>query len=276
MRAGRKGEGDAAGDFVAGDDRRQRLRPARPRHLGRRQRRRIPGRHDPPAGPHHLAAVADIGGDAGDAAGQRLEDPDRRNPRQSLAIRLPRYVQRDPGAGIGRGRPRIGQISGICNARRFQPPPRIRWIAHSIRLKAMLLQPPRRLQQIFLQLSRPFFIAPVADPDHFRRVIFPRFIRRGLENAEIGGLVQGITAPDVKSGFVHPPQALAKGHHRVKFVHLTGRNFVRPADAAVVRIVPDQPETELMAQTLECLNQRRVAPFMRHHPFHIPQWLFEK
>ena len=188
-----------------------------------------------------MLGVAPWRGDERQAAGECLEDADRRDARQQGCVVAARHVHRRemPGEQLRRksvGSPTLiaGAVGGQQGLRRFG-------IADAMDVEWQ----PRlrcRLQQEGFDLLGSLTVAPVSDPDQPRAGLL---LRKRMEQASVGRLVPGPHAVAPTPSPVDLRQRLAESQDAIVAGQIERAHRLRFADCAMMRVVEQQSETVL-------------------------------
>ena len=104
-----------------------------------------------------------------------------------------------------------------------------------------------RLEEKFLQLLRPFLIAPIADPDD----LAPALIRNDRpEEARVRGLMPGPDAPRPTSFEVVLPHRFAEGENAIIAIEIVDGHRVGIGRRAVMGVMEEQLEPSAAAALL--------------------------
>ena len=200
--------------------------------------------------------------DQRNAAGQRLEHADRRNPRQRLGIGPPRDVHGHMRRGESKGSAKIRQVAGEVDAGVGEHRLPLRRITHPVDPRR---QPHRfdRPNQKFAELDGALLIAPIADP---HEVALLADLGVGTKQGQIGRLVPGEDLPAPAMPPIGVAQHIAKGEHPVETVEIESGNRLPVSHHPMMRIV-EQQQIPPTAATMrgDALDQGRLVPFMHQH-----------
>ena len=199
--------------------------------------------------------------DQRDAAGQGLEDADRRDARQRLDIGPARHVHRHAEAAEDLGDAVVGQPAGEVRPGLADPRQGLVRVADAVDPRPQA-EAADRLQQKMLQLDAALAVAPVADPDQVA-VQDGRRLGRRPEQRHIGGLVPGPDAPAPAARKVDLADRLAEGQHAVIAVELEAGDLAVAGQGAVVGVV-EQQAIAAAAQPMPAdrRHQRRLVPLV--------------
>src|ERR1041385_4044564 len=145
--------------------------------------------------------------------GQCFKDAYGRDSSQSICIKAAWNMQTDPAAGISLRRTQIRQISAIFNPSSGQALAGVLWIAHAVHREFVTFQGRSRPHQELLQLLSPFFVAPVANPNHVGLFVGVQWI----EAANVGCFVESPDLLHPKTVKVDSPDSVTECEYSVKF-----------------------------------------------------------
>ncbi len=146
-----------------------------------------------------------------DAAGQRLEHPDRGDPRQSLHVGPARDMDGHPMLSEGRGRLGVGKPALISDAGPGQRLKRLGRVADAVD-GAVQLGLTRRLDQEIVQFLGALAITPVANPDE---VLLRPLGQQRVEHGRVGSLMPGEDPPSPAQPLIAAAQGVTECQHRV-------------------------------------------------------------
>ena len=149
--------------------------------------------------------------DQGNAASQRLEHPNRWDPRKGLDVRPARDMDGHPMLGEAGGSLGVRQPAPVSEAGGSQAIKRLRRVADTMYgpVKPSMTG---GFDQEIMQFLRAFAIAPVADPD---QVPLRPLGKQRAKNGCVGCLVPGKRPPAPAQTFIAAAQGFAERQHRI-------------------------------------------------------------
>src|SRR6185312_13177369 len=206
------------------------------------------------------------------AASQGLKYANRGNTGQSIRILAARDVHGNHAFRIDLRRKKIGQIAAIFNVGVHQLLQRMLWIADSMSDHAHFRQGPRRLDQELFQLGGAFIVAPVADPYNVN--LFAALER--MELLDVSGFMKSPCPVYAETINIDAADGLAKGKNAIHQVQMEFEDFTGPSVSAMMAIMEQRDEAELLFQREHLVYDLRIIPLVQQNEISLFQFLFQK
>src|SRR5215208_851552 len=193
-------------------------------------------------------------------AGERLERPNRRNPRQRPGVGSPRDVHGHAVTRKDLGHEMVREPSAVAQPDPLERADRLGRIADAVDRTA---QPEllRRTDQELVQLLAALVVTPVADPN---QIPLSRPEERP-EDANVCGFVPRPRAPGPPALEIEIADRPAEGEYAVVGGQVVARHLGRSRDGAVMRVVEEELERcALRAQAPQLGDEPRLVPLMDH------------